>query len=70
MVEEKDSVIRNYYIDRSELDITDKAAGFNFLESNEIDIIVNYGPYLNVNKVEDDRENADLINYIGARNLV
>lgn len=69
VVEEKDSVNRYYYTDLPELDITDKVAVSSFLESNKIDIVVNCAAYTNVDKAEDDKEIADLINHIGARNL-
>lgn len=69
VVEEKDSVNRYYYTDLPELDITDKAAVSTFLEINEIDIVVNCAAYTNVDKAEDDKETAELINHIGVKNL-
>ena len=69
VVEDKDNVNRYFFTDVSELDITDKTAVSNFLESNEIDIVVNCAAYTNVDKAEEDRETAELINYIGVKNL-
>lgn len=69
VVEEKDNVNWYYYTDLPELDITNKTAASTFLESNEIDIIVNCAAYTNVDKAEDDKETADLINHIGVKNL-
>lgn len=69
VVEEKDQVNNYFYTDVAELDITNKNDVSNFLASNNIDIIVNCAAYTNVDKAEDDKENADLINHIGPKNL-
>lgn len=69
VVEDNDKVNQYLFTDVSELDITDKSAVTAYLESNKIDIVVNCAAYTNVDKAEDDRENADLINHIGPKNL-
>lgn len=69
VVEEKDRVNRYFFTDLPELDITDKAVVSDFIEKNEINIVVNCAAYTNVDKAEDDKELADLINHIGPKNL-
>ena len=69
VVEEKDRTNRYFYADVPELDITDKAAVSAFIEANNIDIVVNCAAYTNVDKAEEDKETADLINHIGVKNL-
>lgn len=69
VVEEKDKINKYYFTDVADLDITNKNEVSNFLITNNIDIVVNCAAYTNVDKAEDDRENADLINHIGPKNL-
>lgn len=69
VVEDKDKVNKYFFTDVSELDISDKSAVSAFLESNNIDIVVNCAAYTNVDKAEDEEEIADCINHIGVRNL-
>lgn len=69
VVEDNDKINQYFFTDVSELDITDKSAVTAFLESNKIDIVVNCAAYTNVDKAEYDRENANLINHIGPKNL-
>ena len=51
------------------MDITYKNAVAEFLIKNNFDIAVNCAAYTNVDKAEDDKEKADLINHIGPKNL-
>jgi len=69
VVEENDKENQYFFTDVSELDITVKSAVAAYLESNKIDIVVNCAAYTNVDKAEDDKEKADLINHIGPKNL-
>jgi dTDP-4-dehydrorhamnose reductase len=69
VVEDNNKINQYFFTDVSELDITVKSAVAAYLESNKIDIVVNCAAYTNVDKAEDDRENADLINHIGPKNL-
>lgn len=69
VVEEKEIFNRYFFTDLPELDIIDKDSISGFVESNNIDIIVNCAAYTNVDKAEDEKETADLINYIGVKNL-
>lgn len=69
VVEDKDKINQYFFTDVPELDITDKPAVSAYLESNNIDIIVNCAAYTNVDKAEDDKVLADLINHIGPKNL-
>ena len=69
VVEEKDKVNNYYYTDVADLDITNKNNVSNFFVENNIDIVVNCAAYTNVDKAEDDKEKADLINHIGPKNL-
>ena len=65
------AVSPNEYIftDVAELDITDKAAVMAFAEQTKIDVIVNCAAYTNVDKAEDDKAIAELINATAVRNL-
>ena len=69
VVEEKDKINNYFFTDVEELDITNKNDVSNFFVANNIDIVVNCTAYTNVDKAEDDKENADLINHIGPKNL-
>lgn len=69
VVEEKDNINQYFFTDVAELDITDKSTVSAYLESHDIDFIINCAAYTNVDKAEDDKENADFINHIGPKNL-
>jgi dTDP-4-dehydrorhamnose reductase len=66
---EKDKINNYYFTDVADLDITNKNDVSKFLVTNNIDIVVNCAAYTNVDKAEDDKEKADLINYIGPKYL-
>ncbi|HIT83622.1 MAG TPA: sugar nucleotide-binding protein, partial [Candidatus Avibacteroides faecavium] len=57
------------FTDISELDITDRDAVCRMIESNGVNVIVNCAAYTNVDRAEDDRETADLINNQAVANL-
>ena len=61
----------NHYIftDVAQLDITDREAVLKTVKDNGIQVIVNCAAYTNVDKAEDDRETADLINNKAVENL-
>lgn len=60
----------NYiFTDIAELDITDAQAVSRMVHDENIDIIVNCAAYTNVDKAEDDRETAELLNATAVRNL-
>ena len=61
----------NHYIftDVAQLDITDREAVLKAVKDNGIQVIVNCAAYTNVDKAEDDRETADLINNKAVENL-
>ena len=56
------SADRYIFTDVSELDITDAAAIERMVTTNSIRIIINCAAYTNVDKAEDDREQAERIN--------
>ncbi len=58
-----------FFTGTKELDVTDKKAVQNFVELNNIDIIINCAGYTNVDKAEDEQESAKNVNYQGVRNL-
>lgn len=64
-----DNSNKYFYTDVTELDITDKSAVSIFVEDNQIDIIINCAAYTQVDKAEDDKETAYLINAIATQNL-
>ncbi|MDD2494354.1 MAG: dTDP-4-dehydrorhamnose reductase [Tissierellia bacterium] len=69
VVEEKDQVNNYFFTDVADLDITNKNDVTNFFVLNNINIVVNCAAYTNVDGAEDDKENADLINHIGPKNI-
>ncbi len=62
--------IDNYiFTDVAELDITNAEAVGKCVEENNIKAIINCAAYTNVDKAEDDREFAELLNATAVRNL-
>ena len=57
------------FTDVAELDITDAAAVEKMVADNEVKVIVNCAAYTNVDKAEDDRELAELLNAKAVENL-
>ena len=58
-----------FFTDRELLDITDPHAISEFIELNKIDTIINSAAYTAVDKAEDDKKSADLVNHIAVKNL-
>lgn len=63
-----------FFTDIAELDITDKAAVFAFVEANAIELIVNCAAYTNVDKAEEDEAtalkiNADAVAVLGSQGV-
>ena len=58
-----------FYTDIEKLDITNPSSVLNFVKSNEIGIIINCAAYTNVDKAEEDKQNADLINNTAVKYL-
>ena len=58
-----------FFTGKSELDITDRNELDSFVSSNQINIIINCAAYTNVDQAEDDKLNANLINYVAVDNL-
>jgi len=52
-----------YFTDKNELDITNKEQIEDFLDRNSIDVIINCAAYTAVDKAEEEKELADLINH-------
>lgn len=60
----------NYiFTDVAELDITDAGAVKKMVRDNDVHVIVNCAAYTNVEKAEDDRDFAELLNATAVRNL-
>lgn len=57
------------YVDRDELDITDKNAVEKFFAENSFEAIINCAAYTAVDKAESDEKLAELINVEGPKNL-
>lgn len=55
--------------DRREFDITDKSSILDFTTPLNIDLIIHCAAYTNVDKAEEDTENAFLVNATGSENL-
>jgi dTDP-4-dehydrorhamnose reductase len=58
-----------FFSDKDSVDITDKKCLEEFIKLHSIDTIVNPAAYTNVDKAEENTEDADKINHIGVRNL-
>lgn len=58
-----------FFTDVAELDITDKEAVGTFVAAKNISVIVNCAAYTNVDGAEEDKERADLLNYVAVANL-
>lgn len=58
-----------YFTDIEELNICDKTAVFDFLSTNQIDIIINCAAYTAVDKAEQEKELAFKINAEAVENL-
>ena len=57
------------YVDRPELDITDKQAVDAFVAAHKFEAIINCAAYTAVDKAEGDEKVAELINVLGPKNL-
>ena len=57
------------YVDKDELDITDKQAVLNFVKPEKYQAIINCAAYTAVDKAEDDKDMAYKINVNGPENL-
>ena len=57
------------YVDKDELDITDKDAVDTFVKNGKFEAIINCAAYTAVDKAESDEQLAELINVIGPKNL-
>lgn len=57
------------FTDVAELDITDYQAILAVVTDNKVDVIVNCAAYTNVDKAEDDKEFANLLNNTAVENL-
>lgn len=53
-----------YFTDKDDLDITDRKAIFDFVESHHIDTIINCAAFTAVDKAESEAELCDLLNHI------
>jgi dTDP-4-dehydrorhamnose reductase len=58
-----------YFTDRENLDITNPHAVTEFIESNNINTIINCAAYTAVDKAESDAETADKINHLAVKYL-
>ena len=58
-----------FFTDKSELDITQKENIEEFVNKNNIKIIINCAAYTAVDKAEEEKELADLINHIAVKHL-
>lgn len=65
----KNSADNYIFTDVAELDITNAAAVEKIVKDNDVNVIVNCAAYTNVDKAEDDREFAEILNAKAAENL-
>jgi len=57
------------FTDRNDLDITNPHAITEFIESNNINTIINCAAYTAVDKAESEQESADKINHLAVKYL-
>lgn len=57
------------YVDRQELDITDKQAVEAFISAHRFEAVINCAAYTAVDKAESDEAAAEQINVVGPKNL-
>lgn len=60
---------RYLFTDVADLDITDPVAVEQMVDKNKIEVIINCAAYTNVDKAEDDRELAELLNATAVEHL-
>lgn len=65
----KNSADNYIFTDVAELDITNATAVEKMVKDNDVNVIVNCAAYTNVDKAEDDREFAEILNAKAAENL-
>jgi dTDP-4-dehydrorhamnose reductase len=58
-----------FFTDRVELDISNEQVLKDYINSNNIDVIINCAAYTAVDKAEDDKVNADKINHLATKYL-
>jgi len=58
-----------FFTDRDTLDISNQVAIKSFIETNNINIIINCAAYTAVDKAEEDEPNADKINHLAVKHL-
>ena len=58
-----------FFIHKNELDITDEKKLKEFIQKNNIDTIVNCAAYTAVDRAEEEKELANMINHIAVKNL-
>ncbi len=58
-----------FFTDRAGLDISDEEDVKNYIVENSINVIINCAAYTAVDKAEDDKTNADIINHLAVKNL-
>ena len=58
------------FTDEKDLDITDFSKLEKFFDKNKVDYIINCAAYTAVDKAEDEKEKADVLNHIAVSNLL
>jgi dTDP-4-dehydrorhamnose reductase len=58
-----------FFTDRNSLDITDQNALINYIQTNNIDTIINCAAYTAVDKAESDIENTNKVNHLSVKYL-
>jgi dTDP-4-dehydrorhamnose reductase len=56
-----------FFTDRNSLDITDQNALINYIQTNNIDTIINCAAYTAVDKAESDIENTNKVNHLSVK---
>lgn len=60
---------RYFFTDVDELDICRRDAVFNYVLTNDINVVINCAAYTNVEKAEDNEADAELVNATAVRHL-
>lgn len=57
------------FTDLAELDITDRRAVFDYVEREQVDLVVNCAAYTQVERAEEEEARAEAVNAVAVRNL-
>ena len=69
-ISNKHFTIKFYFLSREKLDIIKYQSILNFIQTHEIDCIINCAAYTKVDKAENEPVKAESVNVLGVKNLI